>query len=191
MPIYWGVDKDEGRFMRVKVKLDISLPLCRGRVVTFESGKKIWVSFKYERLPNLCYWCGRLTHSDKECPLWIQSKGTLTMDQRQFSQSLRAPPYRATNKPIVFIPSYYDDLADSTYNEGDGGTGSHEVGEGNANEPTAASPSPITEMDTHEEVINAGVIAPCPVSFPAYVSPVVNAPSQEKFPSFSISSPER
>ena len=50
-----GVDDDGGRFIRVKVKLDISLPLCRGRVVTFESGKKIWVSFKYEQLPNLCY----------------------------------------------------------------------------------------------------------------------------------------
>ena len=64
------------------------------------------------------------------------------------------------------------------------------MGEGNADEPTTASPSPITEMDTHEEVINAGVNAPCPVSFLAYVSPMVNAPSQEKFPSFSVSSPE-
>ena len=185
-----GVDEDGGRFMRVKVKLDISLPLCRGRVVTFESGKKIWVNFKYERLPNLCYWCGRLTHSDKECPLWIQSKGSLTVDQRQFSQNLRAPPYRATNKPIVFVPGYYDDLADSSPNVGDGGMGSQEVGDGNTGEPTAASQNPIAEMDTHEEIINAGVNVPCPVSFPGNVSHVVNAPAQESFPSLSELSPE-
>ena len=36
-----GVDEDRGRFMRVKVKLDISLPLCRGRVVTFEREKNM------------------------------------------------------------------------------------------------------------------------------------------------------
>lgn len=53
-----GVKEDGGRFMRVKVTLDISLPLCRGHLLSLENGEKLWVSFKYERLPNLCYWCG-------------------------------------------------------------------------------------------------------------------------------------
>ena len=44
-------------FVRVRVKVDISKPLCRGRVISLENGKEIWVSFKYERLSNLCYWC--------------------------------------------------------------------------------------------------------------------------------------
>ena len=64
------------------------------------------------------------------------------------------------------------------------------MGDGNADEPTAASPNQITEMDTHEEIINAGVNVPYPVSFPGNVSHVVNAPAQEKFPSLSDSSPE-
>ena len=185
-----GVEDDGGRFMRVKVKLDISLPLCRGRVVTFESGKKIWVSFKYERLPNLCYWCGRLTHSDKECSLWIQSKGSLTVDQRQFSQNLRAPPYRAMNKPIVFVPGFFDDLADPSPNVGEDGAGRPEAGEVNADEPTADFSTPTTEMDTHEEIINADINESCPVSFPGRVNPVVNAPDQGNFPSSAVSSPE-
>ena len=42
-------------FVRVRVKVDISKPLCRGRVISLENGKEIWVSFKYERLSNLCY----------------------------------------------------------------------------------------------------------------------------------------
>ena len=42
-------------YMRVRVNIDISQPLSRGRVVSLDSGKKLWVNFKYERLPNLCF----------------------------------------------------------------------------------------------------------------------------------------
>ena len=44
-----------GNFLRLKVKLDLSLPLCCDRLISLENGKQIWLSFKYERLPNLCY----------------------------------------------------------------------------------------------------------------------------------------
>ena len=46
---------DGGGFMRVKVSLDITRPLSRGRMVSLGQGKEQWVSFKYERLPNICY----------------------------------------------------------------------------------------------------------------------------------------
>ena len=68
-----GVDEEGGSFIRVKVTLDISLPLCRGCLITPESGKKRWVRFKYKRLPNICYWCGCLDHDDKDHALWIKS----------------------------------------------------------------------------------------------------------------------
>ena len=80
-----GVEEDEGRFMRVKVNLDIPLPLCNGRVITLENGNKHWVSFRYERLPNICYWCGRLDHDDKDCALWISSKGSLSSKEKQYN----------------------------------------------------------------------------------------------------------
>ena len=48
------------------------------------SGKEGWVSFKYERLPNICYWCGRLTFGDRECPKWVKSRGTLKVEDQQF-----------------------------------------------------------------------------------------------------------
>ena len=70
-------DVDGGSFLRLKITIDLSLPLCRGRLVSLENDKQVWVSFKYERLPNLCYWCGRLTHVDKDCAIWIESEGTL------------------------------------------------------------------------------------------------------------------
>ena len=48
-------------FMRVRVSVDITQPLCKGRVISLNNDKELWVSFKYARLPNLCYWCGCLT----------------------------------------------------------------------------------------------------------------------------------
>lgn len=46
---------DGGNFLRVRVSIDKSLPLCRGRLVSLKKEKQTWISFKYERLPNLCY----------------------------------------------------------------------------------------------------------------------------------------
>ena len=37
-------------------------------------GKWREIGFQYERLPNLCYWRGRLAHDDKQCELWIWSR---------------------------------------------------------------------------------------------------------------------
>ena len=50
-----STEDDGGNFFRVRVNIDISLPLCRGRVITLENGEKAWVRFQYERLPNFCY----------------------------------------------------------------------------------------------------------------------------------------
>ena len=69
-------------FFRIRVSVDITKPLCHGRRIALASGKEGWVSFKYERLPNICYWCGRLTHSDKECQLWVKSRGTLKVENQ-------------------------------------------------------------------------------------------------------------
>ena len=101
------VNEDGGNFIRVRVTLDINLPLCYGRVVTFESGDKRWVAFKYERLSNLCFWCGRLNHDDKSYEQWIQSKGTLQVSEQQFGPFLRASPYRAVGKGVIYVSGYY------------------------------------------------------------------------------------
>lgn len=59
-----STNDDGGKFIRVCVLIDITLPLCRGRVITLENGEKSWVQFQYERLPNMCYWCGHLNHDN-------------------------------------------------------------------------------------------------------------------------------
>ncbi|XP_023928142.1 uncharacterized protein LOC112039499 [Quercus suber] len=57
-----------GTCLRVKVSIDVTKPLCRGKRVTIEDDKSRWVLFKYERLPNFCYKCGLLNHDLKDCP---------------------------------------------------------------------------------------------------------------------------
>ena len=48
-------EMDGGSFLRMKVVIDISKPLCRGRLISLSKGEQSWVSFKYERLTNICY----------------------------------------------------------------------------------------------------------------------------------------
>ena len=102
------VDEVGGHYIRVRVLIDISLPLCQGRLITMENGRKIRISFKYERLLNFCFWCGRLNHSDKNCELWIESKGTLTLGQQQFNSTLRVAPYTSAGKDVIYILGYYE-----------------------------------------------------------------------------------
>lgn len=64
-------------FMTVRVAVDVTKPLCRGRVITWDQGREGWASFMYERLPKICYWCRHLSHDVKECPVWLSSKWDL------------------------------------------------------------------------------------------------------------------
>jgi len=78
-------------FMRVRVVVDISKPLCRGKKIYWDKDNEGWAAFMYERLLNICYWCGSVSHDDKDCSLWLRSKGTLTIAEQQFGPWIRAP----------------------------------------------------------------------------------------------------
>lgn len=90
-----------GNFMRVRVAMDITKPLCQGRKVTWNKSKKGWVFFLYEHLPNICYWCGHLSHNEMDCVLWLSRKWTLTMEDQQFGPWIRAPQYNLVRKAVV------------------------------------------------------------------------------------------
>ena len=101
-------DVDGGSFFRVRVQVDISVPLCRGRVLSIEDEEEHWVSFKYERLPNLCYWCGCLDHTDRDCERWIESDGSLRNSDKEYGPWIRASPIQGRRKPVVVVPGFYE-----------------------------------------------------------------------------------
>ena len=115
-------DSNSFNFLRLRVAVDTSKPLCRGRKITMADRKERWVRFKYERLPNICYWCGKLTHSNKECSLWEKSEGTLKAEDQQFGSWLRAStpnPYRRTVICVARIDEEELREGDGVHGDGD------------------------------------------------------------------------
>ncbi|XP_058771885.1 uncharacterized protein LOC131645226 [Vicia villosa] len=84
-----------GRFLRIKVKLDLRAPLKRGTMVKVKE-KNLRVHFKYERLPLFCYVCGRLGHQMKDCETVedLSEEGFEELEEQDLSygQWLRASP---------------------------------------------------------------------------------------------------
>lgn len=72
------IDNDEvsdwtGPFMRIRVVFDILKPLRRGLKVKTTEGKSVWCPILYEKLPDLCFGCGIIGHSLRECQTTVTS----------------------------------------------------------------------------------------------------------------------
>ena len=102
------IEMDGGSFMRVRVLIDINKPLNKGRRFFSSQGKQGWVSFKYERLPNLCYWCGCLSHVDKDCELWIDNEGQLKKEEQAYGSWICAPLFVKGRSPVIKVPCFYE-----------------------------------------------------------------------------------
>ena len=63
-----------------------------------------WVGIKYERLPNFCYWCGKVIHGDRDCEMWLCSKSRLQKEDQQYGDWLRADSVRVVRKTVATIP---------------------------------------------------------------------------------------
>ena len=103
--------KDRGEmlganFMRVRVVVDVFKPLCRGRKIYWDNENEGWAAFMYERLPNICYWCGSVSHDNKDCSFWLQNKGTLRVDEQQFGPWIRPPLFNPAKKSFVEVKVY-------------------------------------------------------------------------------------
>ena len=63
-----------------------------------------WVGIKFERLPNFCYWCGRVSHSDKDCEKWLGRKGRLRKEDQEYGEWMRAESIWGVRKTVTVIP---------------------------------------------------------------------------------------
>ena len=58
---------DQAKYIRVRVEIPLNKTLRRGGYLLNGEGEKVWVTFKYDRLPTVCCRCGILGHDDRHC----------------------------------------------------------------------------------------------------------------------------
>ena len=108
--VEWKKKKDDlSMFMRVHVALPISKPIRRGGYIVGSDGGKSWISFKYERLPIFCHYCGILGHDLKHCVAHYAMEkkgGRIEYQYRDFLKAVgdhpRAPGSKETGPSFVF-----------------------------------------------------------------------------------------
>ncbi|XP_023882345.1 uncharacterized protein LOC111994694 [Quercus suber] len=77
---------DQAKYMRIRVEVQLNKPLRRGGYVTDSVGSKHWVTYKYERLPTFCFFCGKLGHDIKHCKETTDWQGA----EKQYGDWMRA-----------------------------------------------------------------------------------------------------
>ncbi|MBA0787457.1 hypothetical protein Gotri_025211, partial [Gossypium trilobum] len=59
-------------YMRIRVLIDVRIPLKRRKRIMASCSKQFYGKFKYEKLTLFCFLCGCLGHSDKFCPIRLR-----------------------------------------------------------------------------------------------------------------------
>lgn len=54
-------------YFRVRVAIEVDKPLIRGTKIRNVRGEVVPIPFRYEKLANFCYFCGRLGHVHEAC----------------------------------------------------------------------------------------------------------------------------
>ncbi|XP_060965486.1 uncharacterized protein LOC133034418 [Cannabis sativa] len=55
-------------YLRVRVTIDITLPLKRRMKLRKTGSEWFWANFKYEYVPTFCFICGIIGHTERFCP---------------------------------------------------------------------------------------------------------------------------
>lgn len=74
-------------YLRVRTMVNLQKPLSHGFWIKRNSSQSTWVEFKYERLSDFCYRCGRIEHEEKSCSYLVAMIGR----GRVYGKWLRAP----------------------------------------------------------------------------------------------------
>lgn len=86
-------------FLRVRVKIEISKPLPKGFWLrkSTEAGHDLWISYKYEKLSDFCYDCGRLGHDNRSCKFVSREEGASS----GYNPEMRASWVRRSQIPVI------------------------------------------------------------------------------------------
>lgn len=85
-------------YMRLRVRLDVRIPLKKGKKIILPDGSSSKVNFKYERLFSFCFLCGLLGHIEKFCPVERRRFGDSPAIPRAWGPELRAPVGRGAKE---------------------------------------------------------------------------------------------
>lgn len=93
-----------GKYLCVHMTIDITKPLCNGRIVQMGGNRLGWVDFRYECLPIFCYRCGKLENDDRDFSIWIESKKSLETEDRRYGPWLQADTENLQRPYVVEAP---------------------------------------------------------------------------------------
>lgn len=79
-------------YMRLRIKVDIRLPLKRKKKIVGKNRKEWVVNCKYEKVGDFCFVCGMLTHTERFCKKKFEGGDKEVI--REWGSWLRAPPRR-------------------------------------------------------------------------------------------------
>ena len=60
-------------YERVKIRLDVSKPLSKSKVINLPEGGQATIMYEYERIQKRCFHCQRLTHEQTSCPFKLRT----------------------------------------------------------------------------------------------------------------------
>lgn len=82
-----------GKYLKTRIKLDISKPLLRGKKVNLGKLGTHWVWLSYKQLPNFCYTCSKLGHGHTECVHWKSNPESSLKKSMMFGPWMRIGDY--------------------------------------------------------------------------------------------------
>lgn len=85
------------QYMQLRVAIDVTKPLKRGKRIKKPDGSSFVVSFKYERLHIFCFLCGRIGHSERFCENLFTQDASNT--HREWGVWLKADDRRGLSLP--------------------------------------------------------------------------------------------
>ncbi|CAN0915575.1 hypothetical protein LINGRAHAP2_LOCUS29211 [Linum grandiflorum] len=85
-----NVYRSTSSYLRVRVTLDTTKPLPRGKKIGYPGQPGFMCEFRYEKLPLFCFICGRMGHIDRLCSIRFQNGGV--EPPRLWSDTIRAVP---------------------------------------------------------------------------------------------------
>lgn len=78
-----------GRCLRVRILINVTKPLVRGMKVEFNGNTSV-VIFRYEKLCDFYFICGKLDHVERDCLNLFTTDSEIARELRQFDPWLRA-----------------------------------------------------------------------------------------------------